>query len=188
LDKLLYVDLPSPEERGDIMRTLVRGVRIAGSSSSLAPSSSSIPSTSTLDPGRDEATSAIAQLAMDKCDGYSGADLAALVREAAVGALRSVLLAGPPDKEKSNSEEDARIEVTLGDFVRALGKLGPSVSAVQRRRYETLRVKFAGGRGGGDVRVRDEEGRAGDVGVGEEKAGKDVEGGGSGEAGVAMEG
>ncbi|KAG9123880.1 hypothetical protein FRC07_013650 [Ceratobasidium sp. 392] len=157
-----------PEERGEIMRTLIRGVRIGGSFSPCQLTSPSPTSTqTTTDPGRDEAVTAIAQLAVDKCDGYSGADLAALVREAAVGALRSVLLAGPLVDDKSGKEDEAKVEVTPADFVRALGKLGPSVSAIQRRRYQALRVKFAGGRGGGEVTVRDEEGRAGEVGVGE---------------------
>ncbi|KAJ1304164.1 hypothetical protein OPQ81_008564 [Rhizoctonia solani] len=160
LDKLLYVDLPSPSERGEIMRTLVRGVRLG-----------STPSVS-LDSERDVTVSTIAQLAIDRCDGYSGADLAALVREAAVGALRSVLLSGQITKGGFQvSHNNDRISVTPHDFEQALSKLGPSVSAVQRKRYEALRVKFAGGRGGGEIKVRD-EGRAAEVGIGEESGRK----------------
>lgn len=182
LDKLLYVDLPTPGERGEIMRTLIRGVRIGLGPASMSTAQKSIslsPTTEQLaDTERDETAASIAQLAIDKCDGYSGADLAALVREAAVGALRSVLLSSPP-----SGKDEGGIVVTLGDFVRALGKLGPSVSAVQRRRYEALRVKFAGGRGGGDVRVRDEDGRAGEVGIGTEgEAEKDLKESGSNRA------
>ncbi|EUC56148.1 ribosome biogenesis ATPase RIX7, partial [Rhizoctonia solani AG-3 Rhs1AP] len=160
LDKLLYVDLPSPSERGEIMRALIRGVRLG-----------STPSVS-LDSERDIIVSRIAQLAMDKCDGYSGADLAALVREAAVGALRSVILSGELTKDAPGaSQGDNRISVTLHNFEQALSKLGPSVSAIQRKRYEALRVKFAGGRGGGEIKVR-EEGRAAEVGIGEESGKK----------------
>ncbi|KAG8742294.1 hypothetical protein FRC10_001718 [Ceratobasidium sp. 414] len=178
LDKLLYVDLPSPEERGEIMHTLIRGVRIGGFSPPSIPRSSCSPTsaqTATTNPGRDRAIAAIAQLAIDKCGGYSGADLAALVREAAVGALRSVLLAAPPVNENTKGGDEVRVEVTPMDFVQALSKLGPSVSAVQRRRYEALRVKFAGGRGGGEIKIRGEEGREGGVGVGEE-TGRDASG------------
>ncbi|CAE6528311.1 unnamed protein product, partial [Rhizoctonia solani] len=115
LDKLLYVDLPSPSERGEIMRTLIRGVRLG-----------STPSVS-LDSERDIIVSRIAQLAMDKCDGYSGADLAALVREAAVGALRSVILSGELTKDAPGaSQGDNRISVTHHNFEQALSKLGPS--------------------------------------------------------------
>ncbi|ELU39265.1 ribosome biogenesis ATPase RIX7 [Rhizoctonia solani AG-1 IA] len=160
LDKLLYVDLPSPAERGEIMRTLIRGVRLGS-----AP-------TVSLESERALIVSTIAQLAIDRCDGYSGADLAALVREAAVGALRSVLLSGQIIKDGPEEPQgENRIAVTPRDFEQALSKLGPSVSAIQRKRYETLRVKFAGGRGGGEVRIRD-EGREGEVGVGGESEGK----------------
>ncbi|CAE6497148.1 unnamed protein product [Rhizoctonia solani] len=168
LDKLLYVDLPSPSERGEIMRTLIRGVRLG-----------STPSAS-LDSERDMIVSTVSQLAMDKCDGYSGADLAALVREAAVGALRSVILSGQIAKAGSEvSQNDNRISVTPRDFEQALSKLGPSVSTVQRKRYEALRVKFAGGRGGGEIKIR-EEGRAAEVGIGEESVGKTMKEGGEG--------
>ncbi|KAG8752370.1 hypothetical protein FRC11_008413, partial [Ceratobasidium sp. 423] len=170
LDKLLYVDLPSPAERGEIMRTLIRGVRL-GSTSTIS-----------LDSERDMIASTIAQLAIDRCDGYSGVDLAALVREAAVGALRSVLLSGQITKDGyQGSRTDNRISVTPHDFEQALSKLGPSVSAVQRKRYEALRVKFAGGRGAGEIKVR-EEGRAAEVGIGEESGGKGVKEGGEGAA------
>ncbi|CAE6411065.1 unnamed protein product, partial [Rhizoctonia solani] len=164
LDKLLYVDLPSSSERGEIMRTLIRGVRL-GSTSSIS-----------LDSERAKIVSTIAQLAMDKCEGYSGADLAALVREAAVGALRSVLLSGQISQNNvEQSQSDNRISVTPRDFEQALSKLGPSVSAVQRKRYEALRVKFAGGRGGGEIKIR-EEGRAAEVGIGEESGEKVMKG------------
>ncbi|KAG8695011.1 hypothetical protein FRC09_009444 [Ceratobasidium sp. 395] len=164
-----------PEERGEIMCTLIRGVRIGSSSLSKSEtrSASSVSTQTPTDSERDNAVAAVIKLAIDKCDGYSGADLAALVREAAVGALRSVLLAGPSTRDDSRGE-GTRVEVTLADFAKALGKLGPSVSGVQRRRYEALRIKFAGGRGGGEVRVRDEEGRAGEVGIGE--TGEDADG------------
>ncbi|KAI6025730.1 P-loop containing nucleoside triphosphate hydrolase protein [Pisolithus orientalis] len=108
LDKLLYVDLPSAEERVEILRTLVRRV-----------------------PLRDET---------EQCEGYSGADIAALVREAGVVALRRVL---------GSLEE---VEGTKGESRKAT--VGPSVSLSQRRKYEALRSKFAGL----PVRVR-EEGR-----------------------------
>jgi ribosome biogenesis ATPase len=57
LDKLLYVDLPAADERAEIVRTL------------LAPQ----------DTGMDRVAEMIAGA---RGEGYSGADLAALVREA----------------------------------------------------------------------------------------------------------
>ena len=70
LDKLLYVDLPSPSERAEIMATLVR-------KTPLGPPQA-----------KDEIHRMIEELVRSpRCEGYSGADLAALVREGAVQAL-----------------------------------------------------------------------------------------------------
>ncbi|KAJ7677330.1 P-loop containing nucleoside triphosphate hydrolase protein [Mycena rosella] len=121
LDKLLYVDLPAARERGEIMRTLMRGVPIGG--------------------GED----AVEQLVQERCEGYSGADLASLLREAGVSALRRAL--GRPDEMEEGTGVGAdgqEVTVTLPDFVDALEKVGPSVSVAQRRKYEALRAKFAG--------------------------------------------
>lgn len=132
LDKLLYVDLPSAEERVEILRTLVRRV-----------------------PLRDETVLAHTEtLIQEQCEGYSGADIAALVREAGVVALRRVLGSLEEVEEPKGNQEKPRVVVTEEDFAGALGKVGPSVSLSQRRKYEALRSKFAGL----PVRVR-EEGR-----------------------------
>jgi len=122
LDKLLYVDLPGSEERAEIVRTMVRKVPLTGG----------------------EVMEGIETLVKERCEGYSGADLAALVREAGVIALRKTL--GVLDKmdESTETHEQLSVKVDLHDFVRALDKVGPSVSAVQRRKYEGLRSKFAG--------------------------------------------
>jgi ribosome biogenesis ATPase len=56
LDKLLYVPLPDPQGRGSILRTLVRKVPLAA----------------------DVDVTNIGESA--QCDGFSGADLASLVR------------------------------------------------------------------------------------------------------------
>ena len=57
LDKLLYVDLPTADERAEIIRTIIRKVR-------LTPDS--------------RVTEEVDLLVREKCDGYSGADLAAI--------------------------------------------------------------------------------------------------------------
>ncbi|KAJ6460407.1 P-loop containing nucleoside triphosphate hydrolase protein [Mycena vitilis] len=123
LDKLLYVDLPAAQERGEIVRTLLRGVPLGGVEKD------------------------VEQLVQDRCEGYSGADLASLVREAGVSALRRTI--GRPDEMDVGAGADAAgqedsVTVTLPDFVDALDKVGPSVSVAQRRKYEALRAKFAG--------------------------------------------
>ncbi|KAH9178379.1 P-loop containing nucleoside triphosphate hydrolase protein [Lactarius sanguifluus] len=113
LDKLLYVDLPEPDERAEICRG--DGQRRAWR------------------------------------EGYSGADLAALVREAGVRALRRALgTLREMDESPAGPESGPEgVMVLVEDFRAALDKVVPSVSKVQRRRYEALRETFASGVGEG---------------------------------------
>jgi len=141
LDKLLYVDLPAPEERTEIIRTLLAASRTR----SRVPLSSP-------QVGEDVAT----MIGGPKGDGYSGADLAALVREAGVRALRRALgtldkmdtRSGPSDAPAADAGErkdGEGVVVLFEDFQASLEKVAPSVSRTQRRRYEALRETFASG-------------------------------------------
>ncbi|KAI0246796.1 P-loop containing nucleoside triphosphate hydrolase protein [Lactifluus subvellereus] len=133
LDKLLYVDLPSPDERAEIVRTLLVRRRVP-----LAPPA---------------AADSIAEMVRGaRGEGYSGADLAALVREAGVRALRRALGTLEEMEEGRPAEEGHEATTGLGsvvvlveDFQAALEKVAPSVSTVQRRRYEALRGTFESG-------------------------------------------
>jgi ribosome biogenesis ATPase len=124
LDKLLYVDLPSPSERVDILRTHTSRTPI------------------------DEVSwSGISSIVTsDKCDGFSGADIAALVREAATLALRSALeIVGAFESDTSDTIRDTRdVRVTVDHFEKAAIKTLPSVSREQRLKYERMRDKYAG--------------------------------------------
>ncbi|KAI8998340.1 P-loop containing nucleoside triphosphate hydrolase protein [Gaertneriomyces semiglobifer] len=114
LDKALYVDLPNNVERRDILRAVAR-------KTPLCP---------TLD---------LQTIADDsRCDGFSGADLASLVREAAVAALREQLAL----VERTAAAIPPRVSVALSHFSIAFSKISPSVNKKDRRRYELLRVKF----------------------------------------------
>ena len=125
LDKLLYVDLPSADERAEIIRTLTRKVPMAD------------------DVNGGVSGGALAWLVREKCDGFSGADLSALVREAGVVALRRILGAF---NEMGQMEVTDPVEVVVKqeDFEKARTKIGPSVSPSQRKRYQALRSKFSG--------------------------------------------
>ena len=125
LDKLLYVDLPTADERVEIVRTMMRKLPL----------------------GPDGAKEAVETLVRERGDGYSGADLAAVVREAGVLALRRTLgtleeMDGGLGEEGSAGGE--AVQVGVHDFDKALEKVGPSVSRAQRRKYHALREKFAG--------------------------------------------
>ncbi|CED82363.1 Nuclear AAA ATPase (VCP subfamily) [Phaffia rhodozyma] len=145
LDKLLYIDLPTPTERAEILRTMTK-------KTPLSPA----------------AEAALEPLATSSaCDGFSGADLAALVREAATLALRGKLeQAGAFEVDDgvltfegkhadqdpltrsldggASGEEEETIWVEPEHFVRAAEKVTPSVSIAQRKKYQALRNKFSG--------------------------------------------
>lgn len=55
----------------------------------------------------------------EQCDGYTGADLAALVREAAVIALKEIMLLG---------DGQQAVMVTTEHFNKAVSKIRPSVT------------------------------------------------------------
>lgn len=155
LDKLLYVDLPNELERYEILKTQTKRTPLA----------------------RDVDLFSIAK--EGKCVGFSGADLHALVREAAVMALRQVFFtpsSTSPEEEFNDYEKEdkeglslpPKVEVSMKHFQQALKKVSPSVSIAQRKRFAFLRAKFAGqpvGRGkasregelGGGLRAPEEE-------------------------------
>ena len=141
LDKLLYVDLPGPDERAEIVTTMTRRLPLG------IIEEDEVGRSVNSDSGKEVVMRELLELVRSiRCEGYSGADLASLVREAGVVALRRTL--GTFDA-MNNSTSDAmdrgdEIMVGLNDFLQALDKVPPSVSAVQKRKYETLRSKFSG--------------------------------------------
>ncbi|KAJ3017287.1 UNVERIFIED_CONTAM: hypothetical protein HDU68_011763 [Siphonaria sp. JEL0065] len=131
LDKTLYVDLPTAEERFEILKTITRKTPIAKSVN-------------------------LQTVARDsRAEGFSGADLAALVREAAVAALRGSIYAknvltggGEGDGGESGGRESIAaaesLFVTMEHFGLAFSRMAASVSKRDRRKYELLKVKFSG--------------------------------------------
>lgn len=87
---------------------------------------------------------AVEAIVKEHCEGYSGADLAALVREAGVMALKRTLGALESLDQAASSGENVSVHVGMEDFTKALDKVQPSVSVSQRRKYESLRSKFSG--------------------------------------------
>ncbi|CAI2183801.1 664_t:CDS:10 [Funneliformis geosporum] len=112
LDKLLFVELPTAFERYEILKTLTKRTPL----------------------GNDISLIKIAE--DQRCTNFSGADLASLIREAAVSALRSTLYS---QDEKLPENE---IFVNTCHFETAFSKVAPSVSKSDKDRYNSLRVKF----------------------------------------------
>jgi ribosome biogenesis ATPase len=134
LDKLLYVPFPEAEERKDILRALT----------------SKMPLSAAVDLG---------VVANDKrTEGFSGADLAGLTREAAIMALKesmaadvqhaaaaaaaaaAAVSAGGAAAEPSSPSAAASVEAR--HFEAALANTFPSVSARDRRAYAGLKKKL----------------------------------------------
>ena len=142
LDKLLYVPLPPPDGRAAILKTLTRKTPLAAD----------------VDVGS-IGTSA-------RCGGFSGADLASLVREACVAALKgnlAVATAADAEREKVRKAgaaagalpaPPAPPEVTLEHFEQAFERVQPSVSVADQKRYDELRRKLR--RDAGALKPKDE--------------------------------
>lgn len=119
LDKLLYVELPSPDERADIIRTLTQSKRT---------------------PLADDVD--IHAIAHDsRCDGFSGADLAGLIHKAAEEAVRAVCLGGGSSSRMKTPA--VSVKVTREHFELALSSSKPSVSKSDMKNYEALRKKHS---------------------------------------------
>lgn len=103
LDKLLYVELPTPSERLDILTKLSKKTPLG-------------PDVSLVDVANDP-----------RCEGLSGADLASLVRESAVSSLRSRFYTSGTMNVGANLTTAEEIFVTKQDFDVAFTKVSPSV-------------------------------------------------------------
>lgn len=125
LDTLLYVPLPDAPGRASIMKTLARKVPIAP----------------------DVDVGAIG--ASNQCEGFSGADLAALVREACTATLKDKIRSSNGTDHMSHAvdTESEALCVTSRHFEIALTRVFPSVSNTDRKRYEALRRKLRRSRG-----------------------------------------
>ncbi|XP_077251181.1 cell division control protein 48 homolog C-like [Tasmannia lanceolata] len=113
--KRLYVPLPSAEQRGLILKALARKKPLAG----------------------DVNLEAIAQ--SQACENRSGADLAAVMNEAAMAALEEKQIA---ESEGSSSSSSTSWVIKTSHFEQGLEKIPPSVSDEQRRYYDRMSLRF----------------------------------------------
>lgn len=120
LDKMLYVPLPDAAGRASILRALTRRTPVGGPLD--------------LD----------ALAASQRLEGFSGADLAAVVREACVAALKEGLAAAGLGGLGPNQ---AGPLVTQRHLEAAANRVQPSVSRRDRAMYERLRDRLCSARG-----------------------------------------
>ncbi|ODV62333.1 putative AAA family ATPase RIX7 [Ascoidea rubescens DSM 1968] len=120
LDKTLFIELPNSVERFDILKAVIR--------------THNTPLSKDVD---------LERIANDeRCKNFSGADIAALVREAGIMTLKKKFYTniskGDESIEKELSDEENEIEVTAIDFDNALKNVKPSVTESDRMKYKEL--------------------------------------------------
>ncbi|KAL7446366.1 hypothetical protein ACHAXM_010152 [Skeletonema potamos] len=121
LDKLLYVPLPSPDDRYSILQALGASIKLASDVN-------------------------LHTIAHDsRANGFSGADCAALLREAGLAVLRDGILGKPTPQagDVEEGKESTPLQITSGHFQYAFDHVLPSVSKKDQARYDKLRDRMA---------------------------------------------
>ena len=118
LDKLLYVPLPDYEDRCSILETITKNLVLS-------------------------ADVDFKKINDDKrMEGFSGADIAALVRESQLHALKR-LNQKEKENENENSNEDVKeFKINMSDFEYSLNNILPSVSLNDKKKYENLKKRL----------------------------------------------
>ncbi len=135
LDKLLYVPLPSPEDRAAILKTNAKKLQISP----------------------DVDLDALAR--SPRADGYSGADCAALLREAGLAVLRDNALSrrrlvpgtGGDTNKATKNDTKPMLQITNDHFDYAFDHVMPSVSKKDQARYDRVRDRMASARSRGTI-------------------------------------
>lgn len=117
LDKLLYVPLPTPDDRVSILKALSANIKLS-------------PDVDLNEIGRSQ-----------RSDGYSGADCAALLREAGLSVL----------KQTVGDADPGLLSITPRHFDYAFDHVVPSVSKKDQARYNRMRDRIAHARSRGAV-------------------------------------
>ena len=120
-DRLILVPAPDEKARLEIFKVHTRRVPLAGDVS-------------------------LEELAK-RTEGYTGADIEAVVREAAMIAMRRALQEGIIRPGMKADEIRGKVKVTMKDFESALKKIGPSVSEETMDYYRKIQEQFKQSRG-----------------------------------------
>lgn len=113
LEKRIYIPLPGPSERTELLKINVKGIDIAD------------------DIDFDAITGQL--------DGYSGDDITNICRDAAMNGMRRRIAGKTPDEIREMREKGMaamKEPITMDDFRQAIRKINPSVSKEDIRRHE----------------------------------------------------
>ncbi|XP_066507487.1 katanin p60 ATPase-containing subunit A-like 1 isoform X2 [Hoplias malabaricus] len=116
LEKRIYIPLPSAKGRAELLKISLREVEVA--------------------PDVDLVIIA------EKIEGYSGADITNVCRDASMMAMRRRIQGLGPEEIRALSKDELQMPVTMEDFELALKKISKSVSAADLEKYETWMNEF----------------------------------------------
>ncbi|XP_059311828.1 katanin p60 ATPase-containing subunit A1-like isoform X1 [Lycium ferocissimum] len=117
LEKRIYIPLPDFTSRKELIKINLKSIALA--------------------PGLN-----IDQVAR-RTEGYSGDDLTSICRDASFNGMRGMIAGKTTDEIKKISKADIlKIPVTMDDFLEALDKIQPSVSAGDIQRHEKWNSEF----------------------------------------------
>ncbi|NXK77128.1 KTNA1 protein, partial [Amazona guildingii] len=116
LEKRIYIPLPSAKGREELLRINLQELELA-----------------------DDVD--LANIA-EKMEGYSGADITNVCRDASLMAMRRRIEGLTPEEIRNLSRDDMHMPTTMEDFEIALKKVSKSVSAADIEKYEKWIVEF----------------------------------------------
>ncbi|KAF3831999.1 hypothetical protein GH733_000811 [Mirounga leonina] len=116
LEKRIYIPLPSAKGREELLRINLRELELAD----------------------DVDLASIAE----NMEGYSGADITNVCRDASLMAMRRRIEGLTPEEIRNLSREEMHMPTTMEDFEMALKKVSKSVSAADIERYEKWIFEF----------------------------------------------
>ncbi|XP_024146181.1 katanin p60 ATPase-containing subunit A1 isoform X2 [Oryzias melastigma] len=116
LEKRIYIPLPSTKGRVELLRINLRELELA----------------SNVD---------LDKIA-EQMDGYSGADITNVCRDASLMAMRRIIEGLTPEEIRNISRDEMHMPTTMEDFESALKKVSKSVSAADLEKYEKWIEEF----------------------------------------------
>ncbi|RXN13156.1 katanin p60 ATPase-containing subunit A-like 1 [Labeo rohita] len=116
LEKRIYIPLPTAQGRAELLKINLREVEVA----------SDVDLT----------------LIAEKIEGYSGADITNVCRDASMMAMRRRIQGLSPEEIRALSKDELQMPVTMEDFELALKKISKSVSAADLEKYESWMSEF----------------------------------------------
>uniref|UniRef100_A0A3Q3XCH5 Katanin p60 ATPase-containing subunit A1 n=1 Tax=Mola mola TaxID=94237 RepID=A0A3Q3XCH5_MOLML len=116
LEKRIYIPLPTAVGRVELLKINLREVEVAD------------------DVDLD--------LIAEKIEGYSGADITNVCRDAAMMAMRRRIQGLTPEEIRALSKDELQMPVTMEDFTLTLKKISKSVSAADLEKYEGWMAEF----------------------------------------------